>query len=647
VKDANVYLRRISLAGLTEARPRGVVVLDTWDQVSDAAKRLDLADALHLFARPSATRDNGVNPGEIVWYGAHAGAITPLRAVPAIKRDSVLAELTRGLMALDPLLKDARVGSLFSAWLHLPSLEDDVLVVGDQVVITNWGLLPQSIAGSVDQRRAHFAAGIGQLLSPGIASPPFEPDEALVAAAAAPEAAFASRETNLAGESLRPTLAADPYRGATAPVAPTFIVELAYRPWIPVAIATAIAAALLLILLIPGVLIYPSLGDVAARAPLDPELVAQTRNTLEAKARDLQGLLRDGVCTPAPGTTLPSGRGNPTSPGAPPAATPAPRGQGPQGEAPKGSSAAGPGTTSPGPAAGGTTSMGPLLPPSPGSLRGPSAPDGQPSTLVEYLDRVTTLVIAPSASGSGASVGTGFFVNDRHVVTNRHVVEGADVSRVAVVNKIRGRAIAGRVVGETRSSEIGGQDFAVIEVPPEANRPAISLSSTVARGDAVIAAGFPSFVMSTDDKFKRLMENDLSAVPDPAITQGWVTALQTGQNGQGLLVHGATISSGNSGGPLVDLCGRLVGVNTFGRIDTENALRLNFALRALGLKGFLTEQHIAFKSDDAPCDPTRIQGAAQPAQTSAPPPNPATDNSPSQSPQPGPTSQPPTQSQQK
>jgi S1-C subfamily serine protease len=112
-------------------------------------------------------------------------------------------------------------------------------------------------------------------------------------------------------------------------------------------------------------------------------------------------------------------------------------------------------------------------------------------------------------------------------------------------------------------------------------------------------------------------------------------------------VHGATISSGNSGGPLVDLCGRLVGVNTFGRIDTENALRLNFALRALGLKGFLTEQHIAFKSDDARCDPTRIQGAAQPAQASAPPPNLATDNSPSQSPQPGPTSQPPTQSQQK
>lgn len=648
MKDANVYLRRVSLAGLTEARPREVAVLDTWDQVSDAARRLGLGDALHLFARPSATRDNGANPGEIVWYGSHAGAITPLRAVPATERDSVLAELTRGLMALDPLLKDARVGSLFSAWLNLPSLEDDVLIVGDQVVITNWGLLPQSVAGSLDQRRDHFTAGIGRLLPPGAAAPAFEPDDARVAVAATSEAAFAGPETDATGAPLRPAYTTDP-RVAAAPLAQTVIVEHAYRPWIPVAIATAIAAALLLILLIPGVLIYPSLGDAAARAPLDPELVAQTRSTLEAKVRDLQGLLRDGVCTPAaPRGTLPTGPGNSTSPGAPPAAVPGPRGEGPRGEPPKAASAAGPGTTNPGPASGGTASTGPLLPPSPGNLRGPSAPDGQPSTLIEHLDRVTTLVIVPSGRGGGASVGTGFFVNDRHVVTNRHVVESGDMSKVIVVNKVRGRAIAGRVVGESRSSDIGGQDFAVIEVVPDANRPAMALSGTIARGDAVIAAGFPSFVMATDDKFQRVMEADLSSIPDPAVTQGWVTAMQTGQNGQGLLVHGATISPGNSGGPLADLCGRLVGVNTFGRIDTENALRLNFALRAQGLKSFLTEKQIAFKSDDAACDPARVQGAAGPAQASAPPANPPPDNSPSQSPpSSGPASRPPTQSQQK
>ena len=54
------------------------------------------------------------------------------------------------------------------------------------------------------------------------------------------------------------------------------------RPWIPVAIASAIAAALLLFLWIPGVLIYPNIAT-ARRDPIDPNLVAQTRETLEQR----------------------------------------------------------------------------------------------------------------------------------------------------------------------------------------------------------------------------------------------------------------------------------------------------------------------------------------------------------------------------
>jgi S1-C subfamily serine protease len=278
-----------------------------------------------------------------------------------------------------------------------------------------------------------------------------------------------------------------------------------------------------------------------------------------------------------------------------------------------------------------------MLQPSPGNLTGPRTPDGQSSNLIGHLDGVTALIIAPQSSGSSAAFGTGFFVNDRHVVTNRHVIENADPARILVINKARGRFMPGKVVVATNSSAIGGDDFAVIEVEPEQNRPVMTLTTAVARGDSVVAAGFPSFIMSTDEGFRRVMANDLSAIPDPAVTQGWVTALQTSESGQGLLVHGATISQGNSGGTLSDLCGRSVGVNTFGRIDTENALRLNFALRTQGLRRFLSERQIPFSSDDTPCDPVRIQAAATPAQpgggpAETPAPSAARPSSPTRSP---------------
>jgi S1-C subfamily serine protease len=260
---------------------------------------------------------------------------------------------------------------------------------------------------------------------------------------------------------------------------------------------------------------------------------------------------------------------------------------------------------------------------------GPQTDSGQPSNLITYLDRVTALVVAPKRSGGTAvSFGSGFFINDRQLVTNRHVIEDANPDRIIVVNKVLGRAISGHVTASTQSSEIGGNDFAVIEITAQGTP--ITLTNTVERGDSVIAAGFPKFVMQNDVGFQRLMEGNLSAIPPPAVSQGWITATQTSDHGLPVLVHGATISQGNSGGPLTDLCGRVVGVNTYGATDTDNALHLNFALRTAGLRQFLDARHVAYTADDAACHPATMPpataaanpggtGAIRPGATAPPP----------------------------
>lgn len=577
--DALVHLRRVPLTGLEEARPVGIPVLDSFDQVTEAAARLGLSDALFVFARPSVTRDNGVNPGNVVWYGSSPGMIVPLRSAAPQARETATAEIAQAIGRLQPLLDDPRAGPLFAAWLNIPSIDDDVLLVNGRPVITNWGLLPAAVAAAPAGRRAHFERGLGRLLPAAFAPPPFVTEDGPAAAVTSPRsaggpAAGAVAQARVPPESvnLQPGPRVTPQAVTVAAAS-----EPPAHPWLPIAIATAIAALLLVILLVPGVLMYP-LGHPAARV-VDPSIVAQTRQTLERRLEALQTMLRQGTCvTDGPANPDHATNVGTAGPGA-------------------GQSPARPPATQP------------LVPPSPDRLATPPAAGGQPTNLVAHLDRVTALIVAPKRDGEGGSFGTGFFINERQLVTNRHVVEEGNPSRIFVVNKAFGRAIEGKVTASSRSSEIGSNDFAVVEIT-EAQGTPITLTSTVTRGDSVVAAGFPGFVMRTDQVFKRLMEGNLSSVPDPVVTQGWVTATQTSEHGLPVLVHGATISQGNSGGPLTDLCGRVVGVNTYGSVDAENALRLNFALHTEGLRKFLDDRHIVYTKDDAACQPISLAPGA-------------------------------------
>ena len=76
------------------------------------------------------------------------------------------------------------------------------------------------------------------------------------------------------------------------------------------------------------------------------------------------------------------------------------------------------------------------------------------------------------------------------------------------------------------------------------------------------------------------------------------------------VIHTASISSGSSGGPLVDGCGRVVGMNTFTRLEERTSRALNFALAATEIVGFLEESGVESQRSYEPCSPA--MEAAQP-----------------------------------
>jgi len=66
-------------------------------------------------------------------------------------------------------------------------------------------------------------------------------------------------------------------------------------------------------------------------------------------------------------------------------------------------------------------------------------------------------------------------------------------------------------------------------------------------------------------------------------------------------MHTAQIWSGSSGGPLIDRCGRVVGINTFRFSDAKKQEGANYALSASALMIFLRDKGVPFESMAGNC----------------------------------------------
>ena len=241
------------------------------------------------------------------------------------------------------------------------------------------------------------------------------------------------------------------------------------------------------------------------------------------------------------------------------------------------------------------------------AVHDPAAAPAEQRSLADLLDAATVLVLARGGQREGSGFGTGFFVAPGLVVTNLHVVGDPPADEIWVTSKALNRATRAKLLARSPKVEIGGPDFALLEVEDGGEQATLSLASPADRLQNVVAAGFPKLVMDTDAGFMRLRAGDRSAVPEMAVSQGVVTARQS-PAGTPLILHTASVSGGNSGGPLVDQCGRVVGMNTFVRTEREQVAQMSYALASEALATFLAEAGVEVAVASDQCRPYRLEG---------------------------------------
>jgi S1-C subfamily serine protease len=220
--------------------------------------------------------------------------------------------------------------------------------------------------------------------------------------------------------------------------------------------------------------------------------------------------------------------------------------------------------------------------------------------LVDKLERATALVLLPSNKGLG--IGTGFFVSPQDLVTNRHVVEASSDGSVLLVSRSLKQIQRGRVIAVTNNSDPGSPDFAIVRLEGGHAPGTLDMNTEPTKLSEVVAAGYPGLVMRGDASFKRLVrDGDLSAAPDLSLTRGTIQSIQDSFAGTPIIVHTASILQGNSGGPLVDACGRVVGVNTFIAVDQQQSGRVSYAIQARIMGAFSQRNGVAINRDPRPC----------------------------------------------
>lgn len=193
--------------------------------------------------------------------------------------------------------------------------------------------------------------------------------------------------------------------------------------------------------------------------------------------------------------------------------------------------------------------------------------------------------------------GSGFVVGPNLVVTNAHVVAAARQHpeyNVAVVPPTGEGLMSARIVSYSPLSEL-----ALLEYRGGPNLPPITISTVEPRaGDTVVALGYP------DVDYLGSSGADLLRPTAPSRTSGEIASLRdrapTGDNIP-TINHQAVISSGSSGGPLLDECGRVIGVNSWHVSGADTGETRGVATRTPQLLTFLDEAGVTPKLADDHC----------------------------------------------
>jgi hypothetical protein len=194
----------------------------------------------------------------------------------------------------------------------------------------------------------------------------------------------------------------------------------------------------------------------------------------------------------------------------------------------------------------------------------------------------------PAAPKSGS--GSAFRIANGRFVTNHHVVN--DCNSLKVAGSPGGRVVASDAI----------RDLAVVSLAND-NGPIASIRTTrIQLNESITAAGFP-------------LEGAFSGI---AITNGTISRLSGLRGDTGEVQISAPVQQGNSGGPLLDTAGNVIGVVS----SKLNALRVagalgdipqnvNFAINGSSLRAFLDAKTINYREVGSEPELTGVQVAAR------------------------------------
>lgn len=216
---------------------------------------------------------------------------------------------------------------------------------------------------------------------------------------------------------------------------------------------------------------------------------------------------------------------------------------------------------------------------------------------------VVRLIVADTADGEVTNVGTGsgVAVAPDKVLTNAHVVSDA----------VDGEAVIGVVPSEGHRRFTGklvaidpDKDLALVQVVDGRIEPATIASGPVPDGAAVAALGYPYSV----DRARELSAEGFGTPEAPVKSWGHVSAGHSSQRFDTVL-HDAAIGRGNSGGPLVDACGRVVGINSFVSNSEGVDAVFAFAVSTREILPFLRKAGVQPRVSAIPCRTSSEQAA--------------------------------------
>ncbi|MCD6352323.1 MAG: trypsin-like peptidase domain-containing protein [Armatimonadetes bacterium] len=198
--------------------------------------------------------------------------------------------------------------------------------------------------------------------------------------------------------------------------------------------------------------------------------------------------------------------------------------------------------------------------------------------LPDAIDRVDDAVVTIYAGED--RMGAGFIVSpDGNIVTNSHVVGDDQTVRVKLADNSE---VEGRVVVRSKK-----RDLAVVKVP-RSNLPIVQFGSSTAlrKGEEVAALGAPLGL-------------------EHSVTRGVVSNPRQEQDGKTYIQTDAALNPGNSGGPLINDQGLVVGMNAKVAVKAQN---VGFAIPAEDVSAFLDENSIPHSVAFTPAGETEQEG---------------------------------------